>query len=143
MNLFLFLYTADTRESFCFTKFEAGKCSVPKALNTTKAKCCCSMMPGEGWGLPCELCPRETDGEYFSLSLTHTHTHIICFNEDIHELMKMTFFHFASPAAFNTLCPYGHGALPGPGDAREGERRNGRTNPLNLVANHGTSLICF
>nr|XP_046247842.1 fibrillin-2b isoform X2 [Scatophagus argus] len=73
----------DTRESFCFTKFEAGKCSVPKALNTTKAKCCCSKMPGEGWGLPCELCPRETE------------------------------------AAFDTLCPYGHGALPGPGDARE------------------------
>ncbi|XP_026013630.1 fibrillin-2b isoform X1 [Astatotilapia calliptera] len=73
----------DTRESFCFTKFEAGKCSVPKAFNTTKAKCCCSKMPGEGWGLPCELCPRETD------------------------------------AAFNTLCPYGHGALPGLGDARE------------------------
>uniref|UniRef100_A0AAQ5YTC0 Fibrillin 2b n=1 Tax=Amphiprion ocellaris TaxID=80972 RepID=A0AAQ5YTC0_AMPOC len=67
----------DTRESFCFTKFETGKCSVPKALNTTKAKCCCSKMPGEGWGLPCELCPRETD------------------------------------AAFNTLCPYGHGSLPG------------------------------
>ncbi|XP_070764446.1 fibrillin-2b [Enoplosus armatus] len=73
----------DTRESFCFTKFEAGKCSVPKAFNTTKAKCCCSKMPGEGWGLPCELCPRESE------------------------------------AAFDTLCPYGHGALPGPGDARE------------------------
>ncbi|XP_049443747.1 fibrillin-2b isoform X1 [Epinephelus fuscoguttatus] len=73
----------DTRESFCFTKFEAGKCSVPKALNTTKAKCCCSKMPGEGWGLPCELCPRESE------------------------------------AAFDTLCPFGHGALPGKGDARE------------------------
>ncbi|XP_077462687.1 fibrillin-2b [Stigmatopora argus] len=73
----------DTRESFCFTKFEVGKCSVPKAFNTTKAKCCCSKMPGEGWGLPCELCPRETE------------------------------------AAFNTLCPYGHGALPGLDNARE------------------------
>uniref|UniRef100_A0A8C6Q8Y9 Fibrillin 2b n=3 Tax=Nothobranchius TaxID=28779 RepID=A0A8C6Q8Y9_NOTFU len=73
----------DTRESFCFTKFEAGKCSFPKAFNTTKAKCCCSKMPGEGWGLPCELCPRESD------------------------------------AAFNTLCPYGQGALPGLGDTRE------------------------
>lgn len=57
-----FFISADTRESFCFTKFEAGKCSVPKAFNTTKAKCCCSKMPGEGWGLPCELCPRETEG---------------------------------------------------------------------------------
>uniref|UniRef100_A0A3P9AJ59 Fibrillin 2b n=1 Tax=Esox lucius TaxID=8010 RepID=A0A3P9AJ59_ESOLU len=73
----------DTRSSFCFTRFESGKCSVPKAFNTTKAKCCCSKMPGEGWGDPCELCPRETE------------------------------------AAFDSLCPYGHGALPGLGDARE------------------------
>ncbi|KAG2463812.1 FBN2 protein, partial [Polypterus senegalus] len=49
----------DTRQSFCFTRFDAGKCSVPKAFNTTKAKCCCSKMPGEGWGDPCELCPQE------------------------------------------------------------------------------------
>ncbi|XP_073700683.1 fibrillin-2-like [Garra rufa] len=68
----------DTRESFCFTRFEAGKCSVPKPLNTTKAKCCCSLLPGEGWGDPCELCPRETE------------------------------------AAFHTLCPYGHEAVPRP-----------------------------
>ncbi|XP_042178990.1 fibrillin-2b isoform X2 [Oncorhynchus tshawytscha] len=72
----------DTRESFCFTRFESGKCSVPKAFNTTKAKCCCSKMPGEGWGDPCELCPRDSE-------------------------------------AFDSLCPYGHGALPGRGDARE------------------------
>ncbi|XP_063820322.1 fibrillin-2 [Pseudophryne corroboree] len=49
----------DTRQSFCFTKFENGKCSVPKAYNSTKATCCCSKMPGEGWGDPCELCPKE------------------------------------------------------------------------------------
>uniref|UniRef100_A0A8C4T440 Fibrillin 2b n=1 Tax=Erpetoichthys calabaricus TaxID=27687 RepID=A0A8C4T440_ERPCA len=49
----------NTRQSFCFTRFDAGKCSVPKAFNTTKAKCCCSKMPGEGWGDPCELCPQE------------------------------------------------------------------------------------
>lgn len=64
MKPFFFFFLTDTRESFCFTKFDAGKCSVPKAFNTTKAKCCCSKMPGEGWGLPCELCPRETDGLY-------------------------------------------------------------------------------
>uniref|UniRef100_A0A8C9VFY4 Fibrillin 2b n=1 Tax=Scleropages formosus TaxID=113540 RepID=A0A8C9VFY4_SCLFO len=77
------LSVPDIRESFCFTRFEAGKCSVPKAFNTTKAKCCCSKMPGEGWGDPCELCPRESE------------------------------------AAFNSLCPYGLGALPGLGDTRE------------------------
>lgn len=25
-------------------------------------------------------------------------------------------------AAFSTLCPFGHGVVPGPGEAREGER---------------------
>lgn len=53
----------DTRQSFCFTHFEAGKCSVPKAFNTTKARCCCSQRPGEGWNDPCELCPQEGSGE--------------------------------------------------------------------------------
>ncbi|NWU86044.1 FBN2 protein, partial [Onychorhynchus coronatus] len=73
----------DTRQSFCFTNFENGKCSVPKAFNTTKAKCCCSKMPGEGWGDPCELCPEEEE------------------------------------VAFQDLCPYGHGTIPGIDDARE------------------------
>ncbi|KFQ66599.1 Fibrillin-2, partial [Pelecanus crispus] len=73
----------DTRQSFCFTNFENGKCSVPKAFNTTKAKCCCSKMPGEGWGDPCELCPKEEE------------------------------------VAFQDLCPYGHGTIPGIGDTRE------------------------
>ncbi|XP_068278145.1 fibrillin-2 isoform X1 [Nyctibius grandis] len=73
----------DTRQSFCFTNFEHGKCSVPKAFNTTKAKCCCSKMPGEGWGDPCELCPKEEE------------------------------------VAFQDLCPYGHGTIPGIDDTRE------------------------
>ncbi|PNI18364.1 FBN3 isoform 4 [Pan troglodytes] len=73
----------DTRQSFCFTRFEAGKCSVPKAFNTTKTRCCCSKRPGEGWGDPCELCPQE------------------------------------GSAAFQELCPFGHGAVPGPDDSRE------------------------
>ncbi|XP_058393999.1 fibrillin-3 [Diceros bicornis minor] len=73
----------DTRQSFCFTHFEAGKCSVPKAFNTTKTRCCCSQSPGEGWNDPCELCPQE------------------------------------GSAAFQELCPFGHGAVPGPDDTRE------------------------
>ncbi|XP_045405469.1 fibrillin-3 [Lemur catta] len=73
----------DTRQSFCFTHFEAGKCSVPKAFNTTKTRCCCSKRPGEGWGDPCELCPQE------------------------------------GSATFQELCPFGHGAVPGPDDSRE------------------------
>ncbi|XP_032164950.1 fibrillin-3 isoform X7 [Mustela erminea] len=73
----------DTRRSFCFTHFEAGTCSVAKAFNTTKARCCCSQRPGEGWNDPCELCPQE------------------------------------GSAAFQELCPFGHGAVPGPDDSRE------------------------
>ncbi|XP_066038029.1 fibrillin-2 isoform X1 [Chamaea fasciata] len=73
----------DIRQSFCFTNFENGKCSVPKAFNTSKAKCCCSKMPGEGWGDPCELCPKEEE------------------------------------VAFQDLCPYGHGTIPGIDDTRE------------------------
>ncbi|XP_033615292.1 fibrillin-3 [Fukomys damarensis] len=73
----------DTRQSLCFTRVEAGRCLVPKAFNTTKTRCCCSQRPGEGWGEPCELCPRE------------------------------------GSAAFQELCPFGHGAVPGPGDSRE------------------------
>lgn len=61
--LLLCVCTVDKRESYCFTRFENGKCSLPQAFNTTKAKCCCSNMPKEGWGDPCELCPKETDGE--------------------------------------------------------------------------------
>ncbi|XP_043105727.1 fibrillin-2 [Puntigrus tetrazona] len=72
----------DTRESFCFTRFESGRCSVPQAFNTSKAKCCCSIMVKEGWGDPCELCPREQD------------------------------------AAFQDLCPFGHGIIPGAGNTR-------------------------
>ncbi|XP_053097505.1 fibrillin-2 isoform X2 [Pangasianodon hypophthalmus] len=57
----------DTRESFCFTRFENGKCSNPQAFNTTKDKCCCSTMSNEGWGYPCELCPKEHDAGFQDL----------------------------------------------------------------------------
>ncbi|KAL0963262.1 hypothetical protein UPYG_G00351840 [Umbra pygmaea] len=57
----------DTRESYCFTRFENRKCSVPQAFNTTKARCCCSNMPQEGWGDPCEICPKEQDSGFRDL----------------------------------------------------------------------------
>ncbi|XP_052610644.1 fibrillin-3 isoform X2 [Peromyscus californicus insignis] len=76
-------YCFDTRQSFCFTQFEAGKCSVPKAFNTTKTQCCCSKNPTKGWGDPCELCPQSDS------------------------------------VTFRELCPFGHGADPGPDDSRK------------------------
>uniref|UniRef100_A0A672VB37 Fibrillin-1 n=1 Tax=Strigops habroptila TaxID=2489341 RepID=A0A672VB37_STRHB len=48
----------DLRVSYCFTRFEDGKCSVPKSRNHSKQECCCALK-GQGWGDPCELCPEE------------------------------------------------------------------------------------
>ncbi|KAM7331488.1 hypothetical protein ACRRTK_008196 [Alexandromys fortis] len=76
-------YCSDIRQSFCFTRFEAGKCSMPKAFNTTKTQCCCSKNPAEGWGEPCELCPQKDS------------------------------------VTFQELCPFGHGAVPGPDGSRK------------------------
>ncbi|XP_033023454.1 fibrillin-1 isoform X1 [Lacerta agilis] len=53
----------DLRVSFCFTKFEDGKCSAPKSRNHSKQECCCNMN-GEGWGDPCELCPADGEEAY-------------------------------------------------------------------------------
>uniref|UniRef100_A0A3P9NTP2 Fibrillin-1 n=1 Tax=Poecilia reticulata TaxID=8081 RepID=A0A3P9NTP2_POERE len=54
----------DIRVSYCYTKFENGRCLAPKALNTSKAECCCTSMPGQGWGSPCEICPRKDEEAY-------------------------------------------------------------------------------
>ncbi|XP_068954093.1 fibrillin-1 isoform X2 [Petaurus breviceps papuanus] len=50
----------DLRMSYCYAKFEGGKCSSPKSRNHSKQECCCALK-GEGWGDPCELCPTEPD----------------------------------------------------------------------------------
>lgn len=57
----------DVRESFCFSKFENGVCSAPKYRNITKFTCCCSFMPGEGWGVPCEICPKKSEDAFEKL----------------------------------------------------------------------------
>uniref|UniRef100_H3AKG6 Fibrillin 1 n=1 Tax=Latimeria chalumnae TaxID=7897 RepID=H3AKG6_LATCH len=54
----------DFRVSFCFKTFENGKCLSPKSINKTKQECCCSNMPGAGWGDPCEICPNLGDALY-------------------------------------------------------------------------------
>ncbi|XP_018618781.2 fibrillin-1-like [Scleropages formosus] len=56
----------DIRVNYCYTKFENGRCLAPKPHNTTKGTCCCSAMPGQGWGDPCEICPTK-DEEAFGL----------------------------------------------------------------------------
>ncbi|KAL6034242.1 hypothetical protein STEG23_009311 [Scotinomys teguina] len=91
----------DTRQSFCFTQFEAGKCSVPKASNTTKSQCCCDKNPAEGWGDPCELCPQNDSGIEDCAA-----------DPDSSDAI---FF----PVTFQELCPFGHGADPGPDNSRK------------------------
>ncbi|XP_044135564.1 fibrillin-1 [Bufo gargarizans] len=53
----------DVRVGVCFTKFEDGKCTSPKARNHTKTECCCSFKEA-GWGYPCEICPVEGDASF-------------------------------------------------------------------------------
>lgn len=55
---------ADFRVNYCYTKFENGRCQAPKPQNTTKEVCCCTGMPGQGWGDPCEICPSKGEGEH-------------------------------------------------------------------------------
>uniref|UniRef100_A0A671W3K1 Fibrillin-1 n=1 Tax=Sparus aurata TaxID=8175 RepID=A0A671W3K1_SPAAU len=54
----------DIRVNYCYTKFENGRCQAPKPQNTSKGECCCSPMPGQGWGDPCEICPSKGEGVY-------------------------------------------------------------------------------
>ncbi|KAL5004007.1 hypothetical protein ScPMuIL_017463 [Solemya velum] len=60
------VYLEDVRQGNCFNKFERGRCLAPRHMNMTKAQCCCSH--GQGWGtIPCEVCPREEDGQFREL----------------------------------------------------------------------------
>lgn len=53
----------DVRVNYCYTKFENGRCQAPKPTNTSKEACCCTGMPGQGWGDPCEICPIKGESE--------------------------------------------------------------------------------
>ncbi|XP_041837926.1 fibrillin-1 isoform X2 [Melanotaenia boesemani] len=57
----------DLRVDYCYTKFENGVCLAPKSQNTTKQVCCCTGMPGQGWGNPCDICPNKGDEAYKTL----------------------------------------------------------------------------
>lgn len=46
--------------SYCYVKFEGGKCLLFKFRNYFKQECCC-VLKGEGWGDFCELCFIELD----------------------------------------------------------------------------------
>uniref|UniRef100_A0A8C2J4J2 Fibrillin 2b n=1 Tax=Cyprinus carpio TaxID=7962 RepID=A0A8C2J4J2_CYPCA len=101
----------DTRESFCFTRFEAGKCSVPKPLNTTKAKCCCSLLPGEGWGDPCELCPPAF--HTFTFPSHNPRPNVSCASADMNECVENpgicgNGLCINTDGSFRCECPFGY-----------------------------------
>lgn len=69
---------SDIRVNYCYTKFENGRCLAPKPQNTSKQACCCTGMPGQGWGDPCEICPSKGEGAYTSYHVdTRTLVHKI------------------------------------------------------------------
>lgn len=80
--IFLFVINvcglADFRVNYCYTKFESGRCQAPKPLNTTKEVCCCTGMPGQGWGDPCEICPSKGEGEHVPVPGEDGNTPIPC-----------------------------------------------------------------
>ncbi|MEE6503116.1 hypothetical protein FKM82_004742 [Ascaphus truei] len=53
----------DVRVGFCYSKFEDGRCTSPKARNHSRQECCC-VHKAAGWGSPCELCPVEGDDAF-------------------------------------------------------------------------------
>ncbi|XP_049448813.1 fibrillin-1 isoform X2 [Epinephelus fuscoguttatus] len=64
----------DVRVNYCYTRFENGRCLAPKPQNTSKAECCCTGMPGQGWGDPCEICPTKGEEAYPTLCPTIGYT---------------------------------------------------------------------
>ncbi|XP_049927129.1 fibrillin-1 isoform X2 [Epinephelus moara] len=64
----------DVRVNYCYTRFENGRCLAPKPQNTSKAECCCTGMPGQGWGDPCEICPTKGEEAYPALCPTIGYT---------------------------------------------------------------------
>ncbi|XP_062417822.1 fibrillin-1 [Pungitius pungitius] len=54
----------DVRMNYCYTKFENGRCLAAKPQLTSKEQCCCTGMPGQGWGDPCEICPTKGEEGY-------------------------------------------------------------------------------
>lgn len=101
---------------------------MPKAFNTTKTQCCCSQNPAEGWGEPCELCPQKDSGEFppshFAFSLFHSSLTLLRYwglfadSPSPTLLIPLTIFF---PVTFQELCPFGHGAVPGPDGSRKGK----------------------
>ncbi|XP_052832468.1 fibrillin-2, partial [Octopus bimaculoides] len=55
----------DTRRGLCYTQVHRGQCSNPSYSPMTKSTCCCTEdNANNGWGTPCEICPKPNDREY-------------------------------------------------------------------------------
>ncbi|CAI9740245.1 fibrillin-2-like, isoform X2 [Octopus vulgaris] len=55
----------DTRRGLCYTQVHRGQCSNPSYSPMTKSTCCCTEdNANNGWGTPCEICPKPNDRDY-------------------------------------------------------------------------------
>lgn len=55
----------DTRRGLCYTQVRRGQCSNPSFTAVTKSTCCCMEdNSNNGWGYPCEVCPKSGDPHY-------------------------------------------------------------------------------
>ena len=58
---FLPVLSTDVRTSYCFDTFDINGCGTPRNMTMTMSQCCCTK--GQGWGDPCELCPKPNNGK--------------------------------------------------------------------------------
>ena len=100
-------YCSDVRVNYCFTKFENGRCLAPKPQNMSKEACCCTGMPGQGWGDPCEICPSKGDGMYhshYTETLENVKSTQAQKQRNEHNLLVFDSSHLV-PDAYVVLCP--------------------------------------
>ena len=59
------MFSSDTRRGLCYTQVRNGKCSNPSFTAVTKSTCCCMEdNSNNGWGYPCEVCPKPGNPQY-------------------------------------------------------------------------------
>ncbi|XP_036073377.1 fibrillin-1 isoform X2 [Oryzias melastigma] len=101
----------DIRVNYCFTKFENGRCTAPKPQNTSKEACCCTRMPGQGWGDPCEICPPKDQEAYRVLCPTEGYERKDDHPTDINECLNNPCVNgqcINTDGSFRCECPMGY-----------------------------------
>lgn len=65
LSMTKYINSSDTRRGLCYTQVRRGQCSNPSFTAVTKSTCCCMEdNSNNGWGYPCEVCPKPGDPHY-------------------------------------------------------------------------------